>query len=137
MDPLTSPRAALAGRLRALRQRARLHQAELGEQLGHTQSWVARVETCAAGIELHEAEAWAKTCGSTLSVVIAAGPHESLLPIAPELDEEGRALLRRAATALVLHPPARRRLRFEIEEWEAAVVDGEPESAPATATPRR
>lgn len=105
-----------------MREGAGLKQGDLGAQLGHDQSWCARIENCISSIEVHEIEAWAAACRVSAALSYEPGVGSSLLSIVPELDEAGRALLRRTAVALVLHPPARRRLEFDLQEWEAGAA---------------
>jgi transcriptional regulator with XRE-family HTH domain len=122
-----TPEAALRGRLRKMREAAGLSQGELGVQLGREQSWASRIER-GSHIELHEIEAWARVCGSSVRVEWGPGEAGAQVAVSPdrvraveqlaELSPEDLELLARAAALLASAPTARDRLAFEVRMWE-------------------
>lgn len=117
-NPARMPLAQLLRRIRGQRT-----QAEIGEQLGHEQTWCARVENGLSSIEIHEAQAWARLCGRELALVEHTPRTQQLDVLAALLDDDELRLLERTARALRLAPGARRRLAFDLDEWEGDAAE--------------
>ena len=80
VKPRDNDGIAFGRRLREVRRRAGLSQAEVAARLGITQSYVSRVERGDQNVTLSTCEAFARAVGCIFSAVLTPQPSDSDLP---------------------------------------------------------